>query len=558
MRVCKFIFKYLKKYRKKVIMSIIVMAVLTALSSVPPYLMKKLVDVGIKERQINTVIILALIIIGIYIVYSLLNFVLSYLLTVIGEFTNLDIKKDIYKKTMLYPISFFSNKEKGYIAARASEVNSLKILFSSTTFKLILNILEFIVATVLLTRINPLFTLGVYCFLPVYFILIKIMMKKSTSIIGKNMEQVAKANGTIQQLLMGIEEIKIFNKEKEETNHINELNESITKLSIKQGIMMTFTAESILLICNVISVLVLLVSGIYITQGRMTMGDYFAFSGYLPKLLAPVQSLSSSLVGLQPAFKSFKRLTDFFGKDVEEDELLPNVEIVKGNLKFDNVSFKYPDSKDYVFESLSFDANSGAKILVSGDNGSGKTTILKLVMGLYDDYSGDILVDGINIKTINKFSLREQIGIVSQNVFLFSGTIKENILYSASNYSDQDIVYALKVSGLYNVFKNSGLNLQSNVGENGVLLSGGQRQMIAIARAVIKKAKILIFDEATSNLDKEKTQELYISMNEVFKDTTCIVVSHESDINLYFNKIINLNKIGEKGDNDEEKVHIRV
>lgn len=193
-------------------------------------------------------------------------------------------------------------------------------------------------------------------------------------------------------------------------------------------------------------------------------------------------------------------------------------------------------------DGINFTVEKGEFVAIVGTSGSGKTTLLKLIMGLYTNYTGYIYIDNKDIKNYRKASIRNQISIVSQNIFLFSGTVKENILYSVDNFTDYELVEALKDSGLAEAFRKGQLNLESNVGENGMLLSGGQRQMIAIARAIMKKSKILIFDEATSNLDSKKTDDLYKMIHEKFKESTCIIVSHDYIDGIRFDKIINLDK----------------
>lgn len=550
MDVLRFIGKYMKKYKRKLLIGFLLSIIISLVSSVGPYIMKLIVDVAIPQKKVNYIVLLSIATIIVYFVCSIGNFFLSYIFTFLSEKINLDIKKEIYNKLMYYPLSFYAGKEKGYILARTNEISAVKPLFSSTTCKLGLNIIEFTIASFFLFSINVNFTLCVYLFLPIYFFLIKIMMKKTKETIGKNMEEVATANGTIQQILSGIEQVKISNKENAESQRINNLNEKISKLSIKQGVLLNFTSESIMLICNIISVLVLLISAIYISKDTMTMGDYFAFSGYLPKLLAPVQTLASSLIVIQPGIASLKRLVHYFSESVEEESNLPKLDISNGEIIFDKLSFKYNEDEKVVINNLSLKIKGKSKVLIKGKNGSGKTTLLKLVMGLYSDYKGRIYIDGKDIKKYQKASIRDQISIVSQNVFLFSGTVKENIIYSVNDFTDYDLVEALNDSGLSEAFKTNLLNLESNVGENGMLLSGGQRQMIAIARAILKKSKILIFDEATSNLDSIKTNKLYELVHKKFNDSTCIIVSHDIIDEIQFDQIINLDK-----ENRDEKTN---
>lgn len=338
MSALKFVGKHMKRHKGKIIISLVLSIVISLVSSLGPYIMKLIVDVGIPEGRIEYILILSSMAVAVYFLYSMGNFLLSYIFTLLSETVNLDIKKEIYNKLMYYPLSFFGNKEKGYILARTNEINSIKPLFSSTTCKLGLSIIEFVIASVFLFSINTSFTICIYLFLPIYFLLIKMMMNKTRYIVGKNMEEVATANGTIQQVLSGIEQVKISNKEKTESQKINNLNERISKLSTKQSVLLNLTSESIMLICNIISVLVLVISAIHISKNNMTMGDYFAFSGYLPKLLAPVQALASSLISIQPAIASLKRLVQYFSEKIEVENDLPYLNISNGQIVLGNIT----------------------------------------------------------------------------------------------------------------------------------------------------------------------------------------------------------------------------
>lgn len=406
MSALKFVGKHMKRHKGKIIISLVLSIVISLVSSLGPYIMKLIVDVGIPEGRIEYILILSSMAVAVYFLYSMGNFLLSYIFTLLSETVNLDIKKEIYNKLMYYPLSFFGNKEKGYILARTNEINSIKPLFSSTTCKLGLSIIEFVIASVFLFSINTSFTICIYLFLPIYFLLIKMMMNKTRYIVGKNMEEVATANGTIQQVLSGIEQVKISNKEKTESQKINNLNERISKLSTKQSVLLNLTSESIMLICNIISVLVLVISAIHISKNNMTMGDYFAFSGYLPKLLAPVQALASSLISIQPAIASLKRLVQYFSEKIEVENDLPYLNISNGQIVFENMSFKYEEDSKMIINKLSVKIPGKSKVLIKGRNGSGKTTLLKLIMkdsaysGLYSEIA---FIIGIAVIMIDTF-----------------------------------------------------------------------------------------------------------------------------------------------------------
>ncbi|RRJ64095.1 ABC transporter ATP-binding protein [Paenibacillus oralis] len=533
---------YLRAYRSSILFNLILMVVLSILSVVPPYLLKVIVDDGIIARNVEILIYCSLAVAGFYLVYAVLNYISSYKFTVMSEFIVLDIKKDLFRRIMTFPLAFFTRQEKGYILARVNEVNAMKSLFSSTTFKFILSIGEFVLAAVILFQLNVKLTLISFLFLPVYYILIKRMMGQINSIIKKTMEESARASGTIQQVINGITEIKLFNKEKDEGNKIDAINEKLTKLTVRQGIVINFTTEAVNLIGSMMTIAVLMLSGIYIIQDNMTIGTYFAFSGYLPKLLTPVQTLSMSFMGLQPGWNALRRVGSFFQKYQTGKEDTGKIEVhsLKGHIEIHSLTFRHEDMNEDLFKNINLIIKPGDKVLIRGRNGSGKSTLLKLLLGIYEHYEGEIRVDGYDLRQLNKATLRERAGIVSQDIFLFNGTIKDNVLYSIHDVCDDDVAAALKISGLNEMCKSLPMGIYTNVGENGSLLSGGQKQMIAIARAVIKKPDLYIFDEATTNLDQTSKAMITRMVEQELVGKTCIFVSHENSADISFNRYIDL------------------
>lgn len=555
MSALKFVGKHMKRHKGKIIISLVLSIVISLVSSLGPYIMKLIVDVGIPEGRIEYILILSSMAVAVYFLYSMGNFLLSYIFTLLSETVNLDIKKEIYNKLMYYPLSFFGNKEKGYILARTNEINSIKPLFSSTTCKLGLSIIEFVIASVFLFSINTSFTICIYLFLPIYFLLIKMMMNKTRYIVGKNMEEVATANGTIQQVLSGIEQVKISNKEKTESQKINNLNERISKLSTKQSVLLNLTSESIMLICNIISVLVLVISAIHISKNNMTMGDYFAFSGYLPKLLAPVQALASSLISIQPAIASLKRLAFvtlagyFTGPFQTLSLVVPQINVLKEtmirlkelmnyksnrkngtqhinsfeSMEMQQVTFSYYGSTKPDVENVSMMLKKGEKIAFVGSSGSGKTTITKLLLNVFSHYQGQILVNGEDIKQICKEDIDRIFAIVTQVPMAMNGTIRENVDIT-NTLTDEEIYHYLDLVELKDDIEKFPLGLNTFVGENGQNISGGQKQRIAIARALALKPEVIIFDEATSNLDPLTERRICNNLKQLH--ITQIVVTH--------------------------------
>ncbi len=300
--------------------------------------------------------------------------------------------------------------------------------------------------------------------------------------------------------------------------------------------------------------MVLWYSGWKIIEGKFTIGTYIAFSAYLAKLYGPTQILATMGLTLQPAITALQRVSELFEIAEERDEG-KKVSKVRGEIEFRDVHFSYDSSKEDVLKGISFKINAGEKVLIRGPNGSGKSTIVKLILGLYKAERGEIFIDGHEISELSLSSLRERISIVSQNVFLFHDTIKNNILYSRPDAKEEELIEALRLSGAYEFVMNLSDNsdkLETWIGEGGKTLSGGERKKLSIARAILKESDIIIFDEATSELDSESEGRIEDLIKERMKGRTCIIISHKSFENHLFDRIIHL----EEGRIIEESLRI--
>ena len=264
-----------------------------------------------------------------------------------------------------------------------------------------------------------------------------------------------------------------------------------------------------------------------IIRGSFTLGSYIAFSGYLARLYGPTQMLASAGLIFQPAFSALDRYRELMGAAREEEkETGRRVEKLQGEIEFKEVYFNY-DGQKPVFERLNLRISAGEKVLITGQNGSGKSTLMKLILGLYHPRRGQIMIDGYNIKELSLASLRERISVVSQSVFLFNDTIWNNILYSRPDATESEVRRAVELSGAAEFIEKLEEGYNTIVGETGKKLSGGEKQKIAIARAILREADVLIFDEPTAHLDKESAAMIERLVRDNFRDKTCLIISHK-------------------------------
>lgn len=538
----KFVFNYIKPKIKLFIISFLFLIGLSLISLLPPYVTKLAFDEGIMMKNLSILTKYVLILVVIYILKSTFNYLSSALFTIVSQNTLLEIKKDLTNHIIKLPLEFFSNSESGYIVSRFGEVDSLSPLFSMQSFKLILSIFEFIGAMIIMFLMNVKLTLILVLIIPVFYLITKTFENAFGKLTSQTMEKAATFHGKFQQSVSGVEEIKRMNLEDKETEKINKINKDYVKSSIKYSILLSVGSEVIILLSSIVSVLLLYIGGKGVLQESLSIGTYMAFVGYFGKLYAPVINWNLSMFTFKPAFVALDRIKNFFLKYPQESETSDKIKINEINMiEMKNVTFSYPDGKETVLNNFNLKAKRGDKLLLKGPNGSGKSTIIRLILGLYDNYDGEILINSIDLKKLSKRSLRSRISIVSQKIFLFNDTIENNIKI-AGDVSEEKYETALKKSGLKQFIDNLPLKDKTLVGENGVKLSGGEIQKVAIARALIKSdsSDLFIFDEAAAHLDKETKELIKSFIDTELCEKICIIIDHSDYFTDICNRTINL------------------
>lgn len=535
------VFKYVKPKIKLFILSFTFLVALSLISLLPPYLTKFAFDEGVMNRNLNLLTKYVLVLAGVYILKSLLNYLSSALFTLLSQNTLFDIKKDLTNRILKLPLEFFSNSESGYIVSRFKEADSLSPLFSLQSFKLILSIFEFIGVMVIMFSLNVKLTLLLTLVIPIFYLVSRTFESAFAKVTTETMEKGAIFHGKFQQFISGAEEIKRMALEEKEAQSINEINKEYVKSSIKYGILLSFGSEAIMLLSSLVSVLLLYLGGQSVIRESISIGTYMAFTGYFGKLYAPVVNWSLSMYTFKPAFVALERIRDFFMKYSEEDETFDKIKIDKINeIEMKKVKFCYPDGKEYVLRNFNLKAERGDKVLLKGPNGSGKSTVIRLLLGFYENYEGEILINGLELNKLSKKSLRSRVSIVSQKIFLFNDTIENNIKI-IDNVDDEKYEIILRKSGLKAFVESLPLKDQTLVGENGVKLSGGEIHKLAIARAMVKfDSDVFIFDEATAHLDKDTKELIKKFIKEELDDKICIIIDHSDYFDDVCNKIVHL------------------
>ncbi|MEM9868184.1 MAG: ABC transporter ATP-binding protein [Bacteroidota bacterium] len=549
------VFKTVIWPKRKILLVGLVLIILNRLSAlILPWKSKSLVDEVIPGKNIVDLYNLLVVVVTALLIQAVTAFLLTRTLGVQAHDVILELRTRIQKKVLSLPISFFDGTTSGGLASRImNDVRGIRNLIGTGLIEFVGAIITAVVAMVLLIKISPLMTL--FAFLPVSvfgFVALK-TFKHIRPIFRDGRKIDAKVSGRLTETLAGVRVIKGFNAEKHESNSFKKGAESLffntKKVLTSQAIL---KGSSIFLI-GMALVSIMGVGGYLMINGKMTIGEFLFFSLLLGYMVNPVKQISELGSLLTEAFAGLDRTEELMNITPEEEMNDRNLilEELKGDVEFNNVSFFYQEGKK-VLHDISFKAKAGSVVALVGSSGSGKSTIAALSASFLNPQSGTVTIDGKDLSKIKLSSFRKYLGVVLQEDFLFEGSIRENILFPNPKASEEELDKAVK-AGYVNEFTDRfEKGLDTLVGERGVKLSGGQRQRINIARAILANPKLIILDEATSNLDTRSEALIQKSLSELIKDRTSIVIAHRLSTIKKADQIlvVEAGKIVEQGNHD--------
>lgn len=489
------------------------------------------------------------------IIQSSTSFLLTKLLSVEAQHLIAQLRSQVQQKIIRLPVRFFDNHKTGELVSRImTDVEGVRNLVGTGLVQLFGGILTSIIALSLLITISPMMTLYVLVPVAIFGIISLKAFARIRPIFRTRGAINADVTGRLTESLNGIRVIKGFNAEKQE---VNVFSDGVLRLfnNIKQSLTTTSLVTSMAtLLLGLASVGIMGIGGYMIIQDQLTIGDFVAFTLYLGFMIAPIVQMSNIGSQITEAFAGLDRMDEIMSMETEEDDKQgkKDIEKIHGDIAFNDVSFAYEPGNE-VLHNISFEARSGTVTALVGSSGSGKTTIAGLVASFLQPGSGEIIVDNSNLNDVTLDSYRSQLGVVLQDDFLFQGTIKENILFPRPNAPEDQLlnaVHAAHVDEFADRFENG---LDTLIGERGVKLSGGQRQRIAIARAILADPRILILDEATSNLDNESEAFIQESLTHLLKGRTTFVIAHRLSTIKKADQILVIEdgQIVERGDHNE-------
>lgn len=515
--------------RKKVVSIGLILIIIKSLSGLAmPFITQKLVDDVFPKNDTQALYQLVLILAGAIFIQAITSFILTRLLSVEAQHLISLLRAKVQKKLLKLPINFFDNNKSGALVSRVmSDVEGVRNLVGTGLVQLIGGSLTSIIALILLIKLNAIMTLVVLVPVGIFAV---VMLKAFGYIrpIFKNRGKInAEVTGRLTETLNGVRVIKGFNAEKQESE-IFEKGVERLYLNVKKSLTATaiITSSSTFLI-GLASAGIMGVGGYYVMNESMSTGEFFKFIFLLGLVVAPIVQMSNIGSQLSEAMAGLDRTQELMSMEEENNPEIrtQKIETIKGDVIFDDVSFSYEESKE-VLHHISFNAPAGSVTALVGSSGSGKSTIAGLAATFLNPSSGKITLDGMDLGTIDLGSFRSQLGVVLQDDFLYEGTIRENILFANPNASEDELKSAVKGAYVDEFTDRFDDGLETVIGERGVKLSGGQKQRISIARALLANPRIIILDEATSNLDTESESFIQKSLGELMKNRTTFVIAH--------------------------------
>ena len=515
--------------RRKILFLGLFLILVRSLSGlVLPYASKSLIDEVIPSKDTHSLTFLLVVVCIALLFQSVSAFTLTRLLSVEAQHLISILRAKVQHKLLTLPISFFDNNKSGALVSRVmTDVEGVRNLVGTGLVQLIGGSVTAIISLVILIRINAQMTLLVLVPVLIFAVIALKAFGYIRPIFRSRGKINAEVTGRLTETLNGIRVIKGFNAEAQEQKVFEKGVDDLYQ-NVKKSLTVTaFMTSSSTFLLGLASAGIMGMGGYFIMNNSMTYGEFVSFTLFLGFMIAPIVQMSNIGSQLTEAFAGLDRTQELMGIDEENDLKTRTISLdkIKGNITFNNISFGYDDASE-VLHNISFEAPQGSVTALVGSSGSGKSTIAGLVTAFLNPNSGKVLIDEIDLSKVDLKSFRSQLGVVLQNDFLYEGTIRENILFPRPKASEEDLLEA--VEGAYvNEFTDRFENgLDTVIGERGVKLSGGQRQRISIARALLAKPKIVILDEATSNLDTQSEAFIQKSLAILMRNRTTFVIAH--------------------------------
>lgn len=526
----------------------------SVIAMIYPIITRTMINDYIPNENIKMIIYMGGLLFLLYFVRMFLKYFVQYYGHVIGVKMQANMRRDMFMKLESLPFNYYDTHETGRIMSRlVNDLQQVSELAHHGPENLFICGFMVVGSFVYLCTINWMLTLIIFLCVPVLAVLSIFMRKRMSQAFTATRKKTAVINANVESSITGIRVTKAFNNANEELRKFDKgNNEFVKERSIAYKRMGEFGASTGF-VTDLFNIVVLVAGGIFLMQGKINFADFSAFILSINLFITPLITMINFVETFEDGVSGFRRFYEIMNLDEEKDALNPvSVDRLGGDISFNHVTFSYEVGRN-ILDDFSLDIKKGQKIALVGPSGGGKTTICHLIPRFYNITSGELLLDNVNIDNIKNFDLRKNIGIVQQDVFLFNGTIYENVLYGKLDATEDEVVEACKKARIHDDILNMSDGYNTIIGERGVKLSGGQKQRLSIARVFLKNPSILILDEATSALDNTTEMLIESALDDLSKNRTTIVVAHR--LSTIFNSdvicVINDGKLIEKGNHEE-------
>ncbi|MCI6887811.1 MAG: ABC transporter ATP-binding protein/permease [Lachnospiraceae bacterium] len=546
---------YYKKYWKTMVFDLFCASLTTVCELILPMILRYITNQGMQDLAsitVGMILKLAMIYFGLRVIDGLAAFYMAYTGHVMGARIETDMRQDAFEHLQKLSDSYFNNTKVGQIMARITSD-----LFDVTEFahhcpeEFFIAFIKAVISFLILSRINLLLTVIIFLVIPVMTISCTYFNLKMRAAFKKQRYQIGELNARIEDNLLGNRVVRAFANQDIEIEKFRQDNHLFLAIKRKTYLYMAGFQDTIRMFDGLMYTVVILAGGIFMVKGLIVPGDLVAYTMYVTTLLATIRRIIEFAEQFQRGMTGIERFVEIMDSTVEilDEPGAEPLEKVKGGISFEHVSFEYPDDHNPVLDDISLEIRPGERVALVGPSGGGKTTMCNLIPRFYDTTRGTIRIDGRELKGITLQSLRSNIGIVQQDVYLFSGTVYDNIAYGRPEADREEVIEAAKMAGAHEFIMELKHGYDTYVGERGVKLSGGQKQRISIARVFLKNPAILILDEATSALDNESEHIVSQSLDRLAEGRTTVTIAHRLTTIQNADRILVLSdgKIAEEG-----------
>lgn len=523
---------YYGKYKGIMIMDLFCAALTTVCELVLPLILRYITDVGMRDLAsltVKTVVTIGMLYFALRIIDGMASFYMAYIGHVMGAAIETDMRDDAFRHLQKLSDNYFNNTKIGQIMARITSD-----LFDVTEFahhcpeEFFIAFLKGVVSFIILARVNVLLTVIIFVLIPVMAVSCTYFNLQVRKAFKRQRNHIGELNARIEDSLLGNKVVRAFANEKVEIDKFDRDNQEFLKIKRQTYKYMAAFQNTIRIFDGLMYVVVIVAGGIFMIKGLIKPADLVAYTMYVSTLLTTIRRIIEFAEQFQRGMTGIERFSELMEAkiDIFDEEGAKPLQDVKGEVTFKNVSFEYPDDHTQVLSGINLTIKPGEKVALVGPSGGGKTTLCSLIPRFYDPTEGEILLDGQNIKNVTLESLRSNIGVVQQDIYLFSGSVYENIAYGKTDATREEVIQAAKMAGAHEFIMELKDGYDTYVGERGVKLSGGQKQRISIARVMVRSPKLVILDEATASLDNESEHLVAESLDKLAAGRTTITIAH--------------------------------